>query len=406
LQDGVVITGMGIVTGLGVGTEATVDQLRRGEHAFGVLESFDAGGYEVDLGVEAPDPFEAHPGLPARARRFDRTVQHLLGTVDQALRSAGLAGGVAAAPERCDLILGSTLVAMRSAESYLRKEQRCGAEVRPRRPLAEYPPEVSLYRVANAFDLRGFHTIVSNACASGAAALQVALDRLRGGEADLVVAGGYDPFCEYTHAGFGSLMLLSRQGCRPFQAGRDGMLLGEAYGILILERAADAEARGAPVQAVLCGAAATADGYHLTQPQPEGAGAARCMQAALDDAGLTREAIGYVNLHGTGTPFNDLAEYRALATVFGDRLGQIPASSTKSFLGHTLGAAGAIEVIVSVLALQHGFAPPTLHVDAQDPETLGLDVLAGGAIDLHARYALSNSFGFGGANATVIVGRP
>lgn len=405
MRQDIVITGVGIVTGLGVGPEATLEGLRRQRPAFHRLRSFDTRGYGEHRGVEAPDPAEAFPGLDLGGQRRDRAVQHLTGTIDQALRDAGLEHENPVAKERRELILGSTLVAMLSAEQFLREEADVGPARARYRSLGEWPPECALYRLARRFEIGGFSSMVSNACASGAASMQLAIDRLRLGHADLVIAGGFDPMCEYTFAGFGSLLLLSKSGCRPFQNGRDGMLLGEGYGIVVLERADDACARGATPRAYLAGASASSDGFHLTQPDPEGAGATRCIQAALLDAGVTAQEVGYVNLHGTGTPFNDLSEFRALRRVFGEHLEAVPASSTKSYLGHTLGGAGAVEVVISVLALQHGLAPPTLNVSEQDPETHGLDVLAGGARRIDAEVALSNSFGFGGANAAVVVGR-
>jgi 3-oxoacyl-[acyl-carrier-protein] synthase II len=189
------------------------------------------------------------------------------------------------------------------------------------------------------------------------------------------------------------------------------MLLGEGYAVLVLERLADARRRGARVHALLSGGAATSDGFHLTQPDPEGRGAARCIAAALADAQLSPRDVGYVNLHGTGTVFNDLSEYRALKTVFGDALPDVPMSSTKSYLGHALGGAGAVEAVLAILALESGQAPPTLNVREVDPEMTGLDLVrgraaGGGGRSIDARAVLSNSFGFGGANAALVFSKP
>ena len=410
MRDDVAITGVGIATSLGVGPEATLAALAAERPCFGELASFDASKYAIRRGAEAPAPEAAWPGVDLGSKRLDRATRHVLGCIDAALADAGLRDGARdlcpVSPARRELLLGSTLVAMLQAETFLRDEARVGPERARYRPLADWPADAVLYRLARRFDLRGLALFVSNACASGAAALALALDRLRSGRADLVVAGGFDPACEYTHAGFSSLLLLSKSGCRPFQSGRDGMLLGEGYGIVVLERTADAKRRGARIRGLLCGAATSCDGFHLTQPDPEGSGAARCMNAALADAEIGADAIGYVNLHGTGTPMNDVAEFHALQRVFGERLARIPASSTKSYFGHTLGAAGAVEAIVTLLALEHGFAPPTLSVTEQDPATRPLDVLAAGGRKIAARAALSNSFGFGGANAALVVAKP
>jgi 3-oxoacyl-[acyl-carrier-protein] synthase II len=410
----VAVTGVGVATSIAVGPDATVAALRAERPRFDELKTFDASRYDVRRGAEAVAPEIAWPGVDLGGKRTDRATRHVIGCIDAALRDAGIAaprealdarGAIPAPPHRRELILGSTLVAMLHAERFLKDERRNGPERASYRPLGDWPAEAALQRIARRFDVQGLHTIVSNACASGAAAIALALDRLRSGRTDFVITGGFDPPCEYTHAGFGSLLLLSRHGCRPFQEGRDGMLLGEGYGILVLERADDAARRGARVRACVRGAAATSDGFHLTQPDPEGRGAARCIEAALADARTPRESIGYVNLHGTGTPMNDLSEFRALQTVFGARLPSIPTSSSKSYFGHTLGAAGAVEAIVTILALQHGFAPPTLSIAKQDPETAGLDVLSSGGRPLDARLALSNSFGFGGANAALVLAK-
>jgi 3-oxoacyl-[acyl-carrier-protein] synthase II len=409
MAEEVVVSGVGIVTGLGVGEEETLRALRRERDVFHRLETFDGSRYEVSRGAEAPDPDQAFPDFEFGEGQLDRTAKHLHGTIHQALVDARLdpqGTGTLPKPARRELLLGSTLVGMLSAEPLLRGESRGRLPRGAYRQLAEWPAEAVLRRAARRFDVEGLAVLVSNACASGAASLQHALDRLRLGHADLVIAGGFDPMCEYTVAGFGSLLLLSAKGLRPFARDRTGMLLGEGYGILILERATDVERRGGPVRAILRGAATSADGFHLTQPDPEGGAAARCIRAALRESGVEPSAVDYINLHGTGTPFNDLSEFRALQAVFGENLGRVPTSSTKSYLGHTLGGAGSVEAVLTILALAHGYLPPTLNLDSQDPETQPMDLLPLTGRSVPARIALSNSFGFGGANAALILERP
>jgi 3-oxoacyl-[acyl-carrier-protein] synthase II len=419
MREEVAVTGIGIVTALGVGSAATLAALEREVPAFRDLTAFDASRYDVRRGGEAVAPEAAFPGVDLGPRQLDRAQRHLIGTLDQALKDARLDEGAASAgrpanpyaPHRRELLLGSTLVAMLQAADFVREEARVGPERAPYRKLAEWSAEAALRHASLRFGVRGMSLIVSNACASGAASVALAIDRLRCGRADLVVTGGFDPVCEYTHAGFGSLLLLSKSGCRPFEKGREGMLLGEGYAILVLERLADARRRGARVHALARGGAATSDGFHLTQPEPEGRGAARCIAAALADAGLAPRDVDYVNLHGTGTVFNDLAEYRALKSVFGDALPRVPVSSTKSYLGHALGGAGAVEAVISILALNAGYAPPTLDVRDVDPEMAGLDLVrdrnaGGGGRTIDARVVLSNSFGFGGANAALVFSKP
>jgi 3-oxoacyl-[acyl-carrier-protein] synthase II len=260
MREEVAVTGIGIVTALGVGPAATLAALEREVPAFRDLTAFDASRYDVRRGGEAVAPEEAFPGIDLGPRQLDRAQRHLIGTLDQALKDARLDDGDAAnpyAPHRRELLLGSTLVAMLQAADFIREEARVGPERAPYRKLAEWPAEAALRHASLRFGVRGMSLIVSNACASGAASVALAIDRLRRGRADLVVTGGFDPVCEYTHAGFGSLLLLSKSGCRPFEKGREGMLLGEGYAILVLERLADARRRGAHVHALARGGAAT-----------------------------------------------------------------------------------------------------------------------------------------------------
>ena len=228
MREEIAVTGLGIVTALGVGAEATVAGLRRERPAFAELRNFDASRYVVTRGGEAVAPEAAFPGVDLGDRNLDRAGRHLVGTLDAALRDAGLPAAARApahpyAPQRRELLLGSTLVAMLQAVEFLKEEARVGPEDAPYRKLAEWPAEAMLQRVSRRFGVAGLSLVVSNACASGAASIALAIDRLRCGRADVVYAGGFDPTCEYTHAGFGSLLLLSKSGCRPFEKGREGM---------------------------------------------------------------------------------------------------------------------------------------------------------------------------------------
>jgi 3-oxoacyl-[acyl-carrier-protein] synthase II len=268
--------------------------------------------------------------------------------------------------------------------------------------LLEFPPySVNDHLMAEG-GLHGTSLVFSTACAAGTHAIGAALDLIRSGQSDLVVTGGFDTFSELTFAGFGVLGLMSRDAVRPFDLNRSGLVLGEGAGILIVEERGRAIQRGASVLGELLGFGMTSDAYHMTAPESDGRGAARAMRLALQDANLAPEQIGYINAHGTATPKNDAAEAAAIQQVFGSALAGIPVSSTKSMIGHTLGAAGALELIATLLALSQGFLPPTANFRDADPDC-PLDVVAEGARPQRVAHALSNSFGFGGNNGCLIV---
>lgn len=256
--------------------------------------------------------------------------------------------------------------------------------------------------VAAAVDARGPLVVPSVACASGNVALGAALDLLRRGRCDVVLAGGADALHDFVLAGFGALKAADAAPCRPFDRNRRGLNLGEAAAFVVLEAEAHARARGARIRAFLDGCGVSADAVHMTGPDREGRGAARAMQAALADAGRRAADVGYVSAHGTATPFNDLMEAKALALVFGARASSTPLNSIKSALGHTLGAAAALEAIACVRTLETGLVPPTPGCEELDPE-IALDVVRGAARDVRPRVALSTASGFGGTNAAVVL---
>jgi 3-oxoacyl-[acyl-carrier-protein] synthase II len=242
------------------------------------------------------------------------------------------------------------------------------------------------------------------ACSSGATAIGLARDLIAGGAAEAMIAGGTEPLCRLTFASFNALQAVDPAYCRPFSGNRAGLSLGEAAGILILESREGALARGASILGEVLGYGVTCDAHHMTAPDAGASGAVRSMRAALADAGLSPEAVDYINAHGTGTPLNDLMETRAIKEVFGARAGKIPVSSTKAMHGHTLGASGALEAVVSLLAIAEGFIPPTIHCETPDAEC-DLDYVTEGARPANPGVVLSNSFAFGGNNTTLLLGR-
>ncbi|HLZ20212.1 MAG TPA: beta-ketoacyl-[acyl-carrier-protein] synthase family protein, partial [Smithellaceae bacterium] len=259
-------------------------------------------------------------------------------------------------------------------------------------------------RIASGFKLYGPKATFMTACSAGATALGYARDLVANGQTKRMLAGGVEPMCRITYAAFNALKSVDEDVCRPFAGNRTGLSLGEAAAIVVMEPLDEALARGAKIYGEILGYGVTCDSFHMTAPDEKASGAVRSMQAALKDSGLTIHDIDYINAHGTATPVNDVTETKAIKEVFGARAYRIPVSSTKSMHAHTLGAAGALEGIVSLLALTQGFIPPTIHSDERDPDC-DLDYVTEGARTADLRVVLSNSFAFGGNNTTVIFGK-
>lgn len=394
----VVVTGMGIVSAAGWTLDETWEAIAQGRSGLRALSLFaSARCGHLPVGEVAGD-VAAKSGL-ASGSRSDHLAVWAAG---QAFRDAGLAAKDFA-PDRGAVVLGALTGGMLFTEDFLSRlrlenrvdESRLG-------DLDDRACCNSADRIAERLGLGGFRTTVSNACASGGSALGLACDLIEDGEADVVLAGGVDSLNRVVLNGFNSLMLASADGCRPFDAERKGMSLGEGAGVLVLESEAHATARNARVWAWLAGRGNTCDAHHVSAPQPEGKGLARAMQRALDDAGLAPVAVDYINAHGTGTADNDPAEAKAIRAVFGDALPAV--SSTKRFFGHTLAAAGAIEAIVSVLALERQALPPNLGLRTVDPKIPLAPVAEYRPAKLDV--AMSTSLGFGGNNSAVLFRRP
>jgi 3-oxoacyl-[acyl-carrier-protein] synthase II len=398
----VVVTGVGTVNPLARSAGAFARALRAGTCAIAPLTLFDPSGYRSRIAAEVPaaePPRFLPPPLRRRASRAD--VFALLAAAE-ALADSRLE--VAAAPARVGLVLGGTTGGMLRAEACLRA--RIEGRLRRYRPgpLLGAPIGTSADLVAAAFGIAGPRLTLSTACSSSANALGTALDWLRLGRADAVVAGGTESLCVTIFAGFNALHALSVEPCRPFDRRRDGLSLGEGAAVLVLEREERAARRGAPVHAELLAYGTSADAHHLTAPHPEGTGAVLAMRRALARAGVEPAAIDYVNTHGTGTPLNDAVETAAIKAVFGRAAARLAASSTKAAVGHTLGAAGAIEALATVLALRDGFLPPTVNLEEPDP-ACDLDFVPRASRPAALRLALSNSYGFGGNNTCLVLGR-
>ncbi len=396
-----VVTGAGIVTALGTTWAENAAGFRRGRPAFAPVTRFDVSRQRTRLAAEAhlPDSFDAARLSARAAGRLDRAARLLLLATQTAWSQCGWepSGDL-------PFIVSTTSGGTNSGEAYYRQSFTAPANRRRQATrLMQYQPHRSAEQVAAAIGFGGPIQVLANACASGSNALGHAWHLVRWGLAGRVLAGGFDALCQMVFAGFDSLQALSPTLCRPFDAQRDGLLLGEGAAVLALEPWEAARRRGAEIVGEIVGYGASTDLHHLTQPHPEGDAALAAMTAACRSAGVAPEQIGYLNAHGTGTPLNDAAEARAILRWAGAGAARRRVSSTKSVVGHLLGAAGVVEALVCLMALREQWLPPTTTTETVDP-TCGFDLVRTpreAAFDL----ALSNSFGFGGANATLIFRR-
>jgi 3-oxoacyl-[acyl-carrier-protein] synthase II len=401
--DAIVVTGVGAVTPLGVGARTLHERWCAGECGI-------AGGEGACADFEPKDFLSAK-----QARRADRFTQLAIAACAEALADAGWqdgetdgrGGSAPYDPERIGCVLGTGIGGIQTLVDGQDTLRERGSQYVSPLSVPLMMSNAGAGALSMRHDLRGPSFAVSSACASGAHAIGSALRMLQSGEADAVVAGGSEAgLTPLARAAFSALDALSKAGVsRPFDARRDGFVMGEGAAVMVLERAEAASARGARVLGTIRGYGASSDAHHLTAPRDDGRGQAAAMTAALADAGVAAERIDYVNAHGTSTPLNDRAETRAIKLALGEQAMRIPVSSTKSAIGHLLGAAGAVEAVATLLALRDRIAPPTLGL-AEPDEGLDLDYVPGAARPL-ARggdgpvLALSNSFGFGGHNAVL-----
>ena len=406
-----VVTGLGLVTPLGIGIEANWESLVAGRSGVGPITRFDASALPARIAGEVRD-FEPERFIERKdLKKMDIFIQYTVGAAELAVEDAGLPLPLAA-PRRTGVIVGVGMGGISSVEEmYLGLAAQSVRRVSPFL-IPRIIPNMASGQIAIRYGARGPNYATTSACASGAHALGEALVLIRDGQQDVMLAGGAEaPICLLGVGGFSAMRALATnfndepaRASRPFDARRDGFVIAEGAGVLVLEELEHARRRGARVYAELAGYGATCDAYHMTQPAPEGAGAAECMRSALDDAGIEPGAIGYINAHGTGTPFNDEAETLAVKRVFGEHAARLPISSTKSMTGHLLGAAGTIEAAYTVLALARGVLPPTINLEEPD-RACDLDYVPRTARPAQVEVALSNSFGFGGTNAVLVFRR-
>ncbi|MHB8910496.1 MAG: beta-ketoacyl-[acyl-carrier-protein] synthase family protein [Syntrophales bacterium] len=404
-EDRVVVTGMGTINALAADTAGFAEALRRGDCGIGPITLFDTAEFRTHNGAQVKG-FDPRTAIPSRfpLKRMSRSDLLALASALQALRQAGLDPIPEDLCEQMGVIIGGGAGGLLEAEAFFADYLRRGARSARFSRLAPVCCASTANHLAEKFGLWGPRTTLMTACSSGATAIGLARDLIRTGAARAMIAGGTEPLCRLTFASFNALQAVDPGYCRPFSGNRAGLTLGEAAGILILESLTSARERGAPILGEILGYGVTCDAHHMTAPDVGASGAARAMLAALADANLTPEEVDYINAHGTATPLNDLMETRAIKEVFGPRAVRIPVSSTKSMHGHTLGASGALEGVVSLLAITEGFIPPTIHRETPDPEC-DLDYVTTGARPGTPAVVLSNSFAFGGNNTTVIFGR-
>ncbi|HOK29088.1 MAG TPA: beta-ketoacyl-ACP synthase II [bacterium] len=401
----IVITGIGLVTPYGVGKDVFWNGLTSGKNAIDYLSTVDTANLPVKIGGEVKD-FDPESLLGKKeARRMDRFTQFAVIAGIEAIKDAGLDFD-RVDRERVGVIIGSGIGGIHILE----QQHSLLLERGPDRISPFFIPML-ISNMASAylsimFGLTGISFSVNTACATGATAIGEAVKAIQSGECDIVITGGTDgAITPLSIAGFANMKALSTRNdpesaSRPFDAQRDGFVMAEGAGILVIEDLETALSRGANIYAEIAGVGSTSDAYHLTAPEPEGRLQARAMELALIYGGIEKEDVDYINAHGTSTPLNDAVETKAIKTLFGDLAYKIPVSSNKSMIGHTLGAAGGIELIATALTIKEGIIPPTINYEYPDPEC-DLDYVPDIKREKEVSVALSNSFGFGGHNVSI-----
>ncbi|HEY1583155.1 MAG TPA: beta-ketoacyl-[acyl-carrier-protein] synthase family protein [Chthoniobacterales bacterium] len=390
----VAVVAAGVVSPLGAGLETTRAALRAARDCISPVTSFPVEQCRcTSAGQVAEEWLEIFPPNDRRGRRLHRAARMMIGALRELLAQAA-----DFLPELT--VVGTTSGGMSFGEQYYRALQESATRGDRQTPrwIANYLPQKPVADALEAAGLTSPCQVIANACASGTNAIGHAFECIRSGRYDRILTGGYDAISELVFVGFDSLQAATPEKCRPFDVARSGLVLGEGAALLALENLEQAEARGAEILAEITGYGISTDNHHLTQPHPSGIGPRQAMERALQSAGLAPEEIGYVNAHGTATPFNDAAEGKAIAELFG----RVPVSSTKGMMGHSLGAAGAIEAVFTILAMRDHFLPANINFRVADP-ALDLNIVANRIRSAKTSAALSNSFGFGGTNASIVI---
>ncbi|MCE9672923.1 beta-ketoacyl-ACP synthase II [Myxococcus stipitatus] len=411
----VVITGTGLISALGTGTEKNWQTLLAGKSGISPITRFDTGKLDTRIAGEVKD-FEAEKFIDRReVRRMDLYAQYALAAAEMAVKESGLPIGPDVphgyTPEKVGVIVGSGIGGIASLEEQHRKGLEKGFDRLSPFFIIQMIINMAPGLISMKYNCKGPNWAPVSACATSAHAIGEAWKSIKLGETDAAIAGGAEAaITPLGVGGFSVMKALSTRNddptaaSRPFDKDRDGFVMGEGAGILVLEELEAAKKRGARILAELVGYGANSDAYHVTQPAPEGEGAARCMRLALESAGMRPDQVGYINAHGTSTPFNDANETKAIKAVFGDHARKLAVSSTKSMTGHMLGAAGGYEGVVSALVLSRNALPPTINQTSPDPDC-DLDYVPNQAREARVDAVMSNSFGFGGTNAVLLFKR-
>ena len=388
----VAVVAAGVVSPLGFGLTETAEALRAARDCITSVERFCVEQCRSKTAGQIPDGrLDEYRRRGRHSERLHRAAKMMIAALGEAVeQSPGFK------PELT--VVGTTSGGMTFGEEYYRALHAHTALRRTPLLIANYTPQKPIMDAQEAFGISAPCQVIANACASGTNAIGHAYECVRSGRYQRVLTGGYDALSELVFVGFDSLQAATPGKCRPFDRSRTGLVLGEGAAVLALENFAAAEARGAQILAEIVGYGLSTDNHHLTQPNPSGSGARQAMQGALDSGGIESSEVDYINAHGTATPFNDAAEGKAIAELFG----RVPVSSTKGMMGHSLGAAGAIEAVISILALRDQILPANINFLETDPE-VDLDIVANSPRSAHIRTVLSNSFGFGGTNASVLL---
>ena len=411
----VVITGTGLITALGTGVEKNWKAMLAGTSGVGPITRFDASGIDARIAAEVKD-FAPEEWIDRReVRRMDLYAQFAMAATDMAMKESGLPVGQDKShgyvPEKVGVIIGSGIGGLGSLEEQHKKALEKGFDRLSPFFILQMIINMAPGLVTIKYGCKGPNWSPVSACSTSAHAIGEAVKSIRIGETDAMIAGGAEAaITPLGIGGFAAMKALSTRNddpahaSRPFDKDRDGFVEGEGAGIVVLEELEHARRRGANILAEVVGYGANSDAHHVTAPAPEGEGAARCMRLALSDAGMRPEEVGYLNAHGTSTPFNDANETRAIKTVFGPHARKMMISSTKSMTGHMLGAAGGAEAVVAVLALTRGVIPPTINYTTPDPDC-DLDYVPNTPREVRVDAVMSNSFGFGGTNAVLLFKR-
>ncbi|WP_078579761.1 beta-ketoacyl-ACP synthase II [Salipaludibacillus agaradhaerens] len=405
----VVVTGVGAVTPLANNMEDTWGKLVKGESGIDYLSKFEEGMFPATVAAQADDFDPALYMDVKEARKMDRFTQFAVASAHMAVKDANLTIDDSNA-ERIGVWIGSGIGGMETYEKQFRLYEKRGYRRVSPFFVPMLIPDMASGQVSISLGAKGINSCSVTACASGANSIGDAFKVIQRGDADIMITGGAEaPLTEMSFAGFSSARALSTNGdpktaSRPFDKNRDGFVMGEGAAILILESLDSAKKRGATIIGEIIGYGATGDAYHVTAPAPEGEGAVRAMKQALTDAGLQPEEVGYLNAHGTSTEYNDKYETMAAKTVFGNYAAKLPISSTKSMTGHLLGAAGALEAIISLRTINEGLILPTMNYETPDPDC-DLDYVPNEARQADVSVAMSNSLGFGGHNVSLIFKR-